>query len=264
MGDVPERVLRGGFDWLGFGHADAPVWFVGREERLSTARCTRVTDVCQYFDLLRGFDRFEDFVETWEDVFGRPVDGGEGGLSTRWWASAFTLAYQGTRLTDLTTEERETRVREYTYDDPKIGRRDGDTVLGSVYPLPATDSCSIDPAEHGWDSVADYRRDVLPDRLDGFADAMTDSDGLEVIVSHAPREDFADPLIDRFDGEHVASWPAVQDGDAFDATRLHGECDGVLLVDAPPFRQGRVSYETLQLAAERTRELVRDEDRLVA
>ena len=266
MGDVPERVVRGGFDWLGYGHVDAPLWFVGADARFSTARCTRVTDWRQYFDLRRGFDRFEDYVAVWEDVFGRPVCGGEGGLAPRWWASAFTLAYRGTSFTDLTTEERETRIRDYTYDNPRIGRHDGDTVVANVYPLPDAVLNTFDEYDHIWDSVDDYRRDVHPARLDRIADAIRESDGVECIVSHAPSDALADPLVDRFDGTHEATWPAVRADHSFDAYRLGGDASTVLLVDAPPFEGGLVSYETIQLAADRARELTnstRDEEEAV-
>lgn len=255
MGDVPERVLRDSTRWLGFGHVDAPLWFVGIEERFSLARCTRVLDRRQYFDLRRGFERFEDFVEIWEHVFGRPVCGGEGGLSTRWWASAFALAYQGTRLTGLTTEDRKTRIREYTYESPQIGRRDGDTVVSDVYPLPKSELEDFDRFSHIWDTIEDYRRDVHPDRLDRFADAIRESDGVECIVSHAPSEDFVNPIVDRFDGAHEATWPAVRADHSFDAYQLAGDASNVLLVDAPPFLGGLVSYDTIQLAAERASEL---------
>ena len=258
MGDVPERVLRDGFDWLGYGHVDAPLWFVGGDSHFSTARCTRVTDHRQYHDLRRGFDRFEDFVAVWEDVLGRPVEGGEGGLSPRWWASAFTLAYQGTRLTGLTTDAREARIRDYTYQNPRIGRSDGDTVVADVYPLPATELDSTDRYDHVWESVDDYRRDVHPARLDRFVDAITESENVECIVAHALGEDFANPIVDRFDGTHEATWPGVAADHSFDAYVLGGDADQTILVDAPPFRGGLVSYETIQLAAERARELTAD------
>ena len=258
MGHAPERVLRDGFDWLGYGHVDAPLWFVGGDSRFSTARCTRVTDHRQYHDLRRGFDRFEDYVAVWEDVLGRPVEGGEGGLSPRWWASAFTIAYQGTRLTDLTTDARETRIRTYTYTDPQIGRSDGDTVVADVYPLAAAE---VEDGRYGhvWDSADDYRRDVHPERLDRFADALRESEGVECIVAHAPSEDFANPIVDRFDGTHEATWPAVRADHSFDAYQLGGDASQTILVDAPPFQGGLVSYETIQLAAERARNLATDE-----
>lgn len=255
MGDVPERVLRDGFDWLGYGHSDAPLWFVGRDTRFGLARCTRVTDHRQYHDLRRGFDRFEDYVEVWEDVIGRPVEGGEGGLSPRWWASTFTLAYQGTTLTDLTTDARETRIQDYTYRNPRIGRSDGDTVVADVYPLPAAELDATDRYDHIWESADDYRRDVHPDRIDRFADAIRDSDGVECIVAHAPSEDFANPIVDRFDGTHEATWPGVRADHSFDAYRLGGDANTTILVDAPPFQGGLVSYESIQLAADRAREL---------
>lgn len=258
MGDVPERVLRDTFDWLGYGHVDAPLWFVGGDTRFSTARCTRVADHRQYHDLRRGFDRFEDYVEVWEDVLGRPVGGGEGGLSPRWWASAFTLAYQGTTLTDLTTDTRETRVRDYTYQHPRIGRTDGDTVVADVYPLPAAELEDTDRYDHIWDSVDDYRRDVHAERLDRFVDAIRESDGVECIVAHAPSDDFANPIIDRFDGTLETTWPGVRADHSFDAYRLGGDGSHALLVDAPPFEGGLVSYETIQLAAERASERTGD------
>lgn len=255
MSGVPEQVLRGGFDWLGYGHVDAPLWSVGGDTRFSTARCTRVTDYRQYFDFRRDFDPFEDFVAVWEDVFGRPVGGGEGGLSPRWWSSAFTLAYQDTRLTDLTTEERESRIRDYTYENPKIGRRDGDTVVSDVYPLPKSELEDFDRYSHIWDTIEGYRRDVHPARLDRFADAIRESDGVECIVAHAPSDDFANPIVDRFDGTHEATWPAVRADHSFDAYQLTGDASQTLLVDAPPFMGGLVSYDTIQLAAERASEL---------
>lgn len=253
MGDVPEPVLRGSADWLGYGHVDASLWFVGLEDRLSIARCTRVDDRRQYFDLCRGFDRFEDFVEVWENVFGRRVRDGEGGLSTRWWASAFTLAYQGTDLTALSTPDREQRIRDYTYGDPRIGRADGDTALTNVYPLPKPVPESINPYDHVWDDIEDYRADIHGDRLDLFVDAIRESDGLDCIVSHAPSEDFTDPIVDRFDGNHDGTWPALRDGDTFDAYWLHGDADNVVLIDAPTFHEGHVTYETLQFVADRVR-----------
>lgn len=258
MRDVPERVVRDGFDWLGYGHADAPLWFVGRDTRFGLARCTRVADHRQYLDLRRGFDRFEGYVEVWEEVLGRPVHGGEGGLSPRWWAAAFTMGYQGTALTDLTTDERETRIRDYTYQNPRIGCRDGDTVVADVYPLPTTELEDADRYDHVWESVDEYRRDVHPDRLDRFADAIRDSDSVECIVAHAPSEDFANPIVDRFDATHETTWPGVRTDHAFDTYRLGGDASQTLLVDAPPFESGFVSYETIQLAAERARELTRD------
>lgn len=249
MEKIPERILRDClYNWLGFGNLDGSLWFIGFEESIALSKCSRVIDWRQYFDLRRGFALSEDFVEVWDDVFGRTVAEGEAGLSTRWFSSIFSLAYEGVSLSDMPTAKRRDKVREYTYLDPRSGRLDGDTFIGEVFPLPKSDADSIEPYSHVWPSIDAYRDEVLPQRIEIFQRELERGLGPECVVSYTRPEFFADPILERYDFKKVATWPGTRDDEKFRGFWLRDP--GVLVIDAPFFGKGHAGYQTLQRAAE--------------
>ena len=239
------------YNWLGYGNLDGRYWFIGREEYDSIQKCAYLDDLRDYYEVRRSFDYAEDFVEVWEDAYGRSVSDGTRTVTTRHFQAAFLLAFEGTSPRGTDPETGRSKGASFLFSQRRFGRRGGDHFSGEVYPLryhpdkPST----FDPYRHVWSSPAEYESEVRPRRIDLFVEQLRANENVAVVISYAESDEFVDPMTARLESEFVGRRPANK-RNTFDLYRCTID-DGrrVMLVDAPFFGQGHVGYDEIEALA---------------
>lgn len=254
MSSIPEPLIRDNlYNWFGFGNPNGRYWFIGREEYDSIERCAHLDTLRDYYEARRNFDFAEDFVETWEEVYGRSVSSGTSSATTRHYQAAFLLALEGTSPRGRNPETGRSKTASYLFSELKFGRSDGNHFSGEVYPLryhpekPTT----FDPYRHVWESPEAYESEVLPRRVRIILEQIRANPGVEVVFSYAESSEFVEPVSERVDVEVLGRRAANKRNDfTIYRCRLSDERT-VLLVDTPFLGQGHVGYDEIEaLAAE--------------
>lgn len=254
MTSLPEPLIRDNlYNWFGFGNTNSRYWFIGREEYDSIVQCDYLDDLRDYYEARRNFDFAEDFVETWEGVYGRSVSAGTTSATTRHYQAAFLLALEGTSPRGRNPESGRSKTASYLFSEQKFGRSDGNHFSGEVFPLryhpekPTT----FDPYRDVWESPEAYEAEVLPHRIGFILEQIRSNPNVEVIISYAESTEFVEPVSERLDVEFLARRDANKRNDfAIYRCRLSDE-RSVLLIDSPFLGQGHVGYDEIEaLAAE--------------
>lgn len=247
----PDLVRENLYNWFGFGNPSGKYWFLGREEYDSLARCRHLDGLRDYYEVRREFDIAEDFVETWEQVYGRPVAEGTSSTTTRHYQAAFLLAFDGTSPRGRNSETGESKTSSFLFTERRFGRRGGNHFSGEVFPLryhpekPET----FDPYRSVWQTPRTYKEEVLPERIDRLLELLRINPNVEVVVSYAGTDSFVGPVMDRVDHDTVGTRPANKRNE-FELHQCYLEGDrSVLMVDAPFFGQGHVGYSELEALA---------------
>lgn len=249
---LPKQLVEENlYNWLGYGNLDGRYWFIGREEYDSIKKCEYLDDLRDYYEVRRSFDYAEDFVDVWEDSYGRSVSAGTTSATTRHYQAAFLLAFDGVSPSGTNPTTGMSKTASFVFGERRFGRPDGNHFSGEVLPLryhpdkPST----FDPYRHVWKTPAAYEAEVLPKRIDLYVDQLRAHPDVEVVISYTEYEEFVGPLVTRFDAEFVGRRPANK-RNHFEVYRCQVAPDhSVMLVDAPFFGQGHVGYDQIQALA---------------
>lgn len=254
MGEqLPESLVRDNLhNWLGYGNLNGQYWFIGREEYDSIKKCQYLDNLSDYYDVRRKFDYVEDFVDVWEQSYGRSVEEGTRTSTTRHYQAAFLLAFEGISPKGRNPKTGRSKTASYVFAEKRFGRRDGNHFSGEVFPLrchpkkPET----FDPYRTVWDSLDEYEEEVLPNRIDIYLTQLKANQEVEVVISYADTDEFVKPLQERLDYESLGTRPANKQN-VFEISRCYlDDRRTVLLVDAPFFGQGHVGYSEIGALAE--------------
>jgi hypothetical protein len=142
------------FDFVGYGRLDAPLWFLGMEESVNV-----LTDLEQSLAAREGFGTTQDLAEG-QRVLGLPLDERRR-LNLVW----HFMAKLARCVVDLATDWDDTQLAAH-YVRQRLGRRDGETLLGELLPLPKRGSSQWPPEYLRWyPSRVVYEEQVAPLRL---------------------------------------------------------------------------------------------------
>jgi hypothetical protein len=220
---LPESLVRDNlYNWLGYGNLNGRYWFIGREEYDSIKRCQYLENLHDYYDVRREFDYAEDFVDVWEQSYGRSVDKGTRSSTTRHYQAAFLLALDGISPKGRDPKTGKSKTASYVFDEKRFGRCDGNHFSGEAFPLrchpkkPET----FDPYRAVWTSLDEYEREVLPNRIDLYLAQLETNPNVEVVISYADTDEFVKPLQQRLDYDSLGTRPANKRNE-FEISRYH-------------------------------------------
>lgn len=245
---LPESLVRENlYNWLGFGNLNGRYWFIGREEYDSIRKCQKLDSLREYYEVRRTFDFAEDFVETWEQSYGRSVEAGTSSMTTRHYQAAFLMAFNGVSPSGRHSETGMSKTSSFLFSEKRFGRGGGNHFSGELYPLryhPDNPS-TFDPYRRVWANPREYETEVRPQRLGILEEQLWANPNVTVVVSYVETAEFAEPFTARFDSNLLGSFPANKRNsfEVFEC-RLDAERN-VFLVDSPFFGQGHVSYENI-------------------
>lgn len=235
--DRPEEsVVRDSlYNWLGFGNLNGRYWFIGREESISLRKCGALESWSDYFATRSTFDEAMDMRTTWEGEFGRSLS--SFGTTTWHYQVAFLLALHGREVTS-------NAVKHVFSGDPQFCRQFSNHFSGEFLPCPKKSKDTIEPYSHIWVSVEKYKQEVVPGRLNRFADALRRNDAVRLVITYSPtfskaiRTEFPTTELDRWD--EVAMDPIVL------STLSVGDGRTVYLLETPFLGYGRIGYDAIK------------------
>lgn len=240
------------YNWLGYGNLNGRYWFIGREEYDSISRCPYLDGLRDYYEVRQEFDYAEDFVDTWEQAYGRSVDEGTSASTTRHYQAAFLMAFEGTSPRGQNPKTGRSKTASFVFDEKRFGRQDGNHFSGEVYPLryhpdkPKT----FDPYRNVWDTPQAYKQEVHPKRIDIYLEQLRANPNIEIVISYAGAEAFVNPLKNRLDHESLGTQPANKQN-VFKLSRCYLNGDrSILLIDSPFLGQGHVGYSEIEALAQ--------------
>lgn len=250
---LSESLIRDNlYNWFGYGNPNGDYWFIGREEYDSIDKCRHINDIREYYEARREFEFAEDFVDVWENVYGRHVEQGSRSMTTRHVQAAFLLAFQGESPTGQDPDTGRSKTSSFVFSQKRFGRRDGNHFSGEIFPLRyhPNDPSTFDPYRDVWNSPTEYEDEVLPRRIEVFLECLRGGAGPEVVISYAESREFFDPVKEEADVEDLGTLPANK-ANEFDLVRCGFEPGtDVILVDSPFFGQGHIGYNEIEVLAE--------------
>lgn len=250
---LPEELIRDNlYNWLGYGNLNGEYWFIGREEFDSISKCRKLEGLRDYYEVRREFGPAEDFVEVWEQSYGRSVDAGTSTVTTRHFQAAFLLAFNGTSPRGRNSETGKSKTASFVFSEKRFGRSDGNHFSGEIFPLryhPKRRE-TFDPYRGVWPTPQRYEEEVLPKRIDLYVDQLRQNQNVKAIISYAESDEFVNPLKNRVDHDDLGT-RAANKSNHFELSKcyLNRERE-VLLIDSPFLGQGHVGYTEIQKLGE--------------
>lgn len=129
-------------------------------------------------------------------------------------------------------------------EDPQFCRQFSNHFSGEFLPCPKISKYTIEPYSQILASVEEYKQEVVPGRLNRFADALRRNDAVKLVITYSPtfskaiRTEFPTTEIDRWN--EVAMDPVVLSTLSVDMGRT------VYLLETPFLGYGRIGYDAIQ------------------
>ena len=239
---VPKNLVQKClYNWLGYGKLNSPAWIIGTEEggygeKIQLEKALK----------LRGnFSLSMDFCYVWEDLYSVDLQNVKG--STIWrYVACFLLSLQNK---DRSPEDIKKFIGE------ELGRKGANHLMGEFLPLPKQKKYSIEGYEHIWSTIEEYHKEVVPKRFLIIDKNIKDNGKIKLIVSYERM--FTQSMIDHYKNaiEKVDRWvyPKKQKYCLHKISISQGR--NIFLLSTPFFGQGQISYDGINNAVHRIKEL---------